>query len=121
MAANARPAQGFLHPLGIGYGAGQDDIVLHKHSSFLSYSMGMGEKGVKAEARENAPPEGRAQRLIWNLCAYAERRSTSATAWAAMPEPSPVKPRPSSVVALTLTRSASIPRAAAMFSAIWAL
>ena len=44
--------------------------------------------------------------------------SRSTTAWAAMPEPSPVKPSPSSVVALTLTCSASIPKAEAMFSAI---
>lgn len=44
--------------------------------------------------------------------------STRATAWAAMPEPSPVKPRPSSVVALTLICSASTPSAAAMFRSI---
>lgn len=45
--------------------------------------------------------------------------SSRTTAWAAMPEPSPVKPSPSSVVAFTLTCSGSIPRAAARFSAIW--
>ena len=45
-------------------------------------------------------------------------RSSSATAWAAIPEPSPVKPRCSSVVAFTFTRSASVPRAAERFASI---
>ena len=42
--------------------------------------------------------------------------SMRATAWAAMPSPSPVKPRCSSVVALTLTASTCSPKAAASFS-----
>ena len=37
------------------------------------------------------------------------------TAWAAMPSPVPVKPSPSSVVALTLTASISTPHAEAIF------
>ena len=41
--------------------------------------------------------------------------SMSAMAWAAMPEPSPVKPRRSSVVAFTLTLASSMPRAPARF------
>ena len=36
-------------------------------------------------------------------------------AWAAMPEPSPVKPRRSSVVAFTLTWETSSPSASARF------
>ncbi len=45
-------------------------------------------------------------------------RSIRHTAWAAMPSPLPVKPRPSSVVAFTLTASAEMPSALAMFSRI---
>ena len=41
--------------------------------------------------------------------------SISATAWAAMPRPSPVKPRCYSVVAFTLTASNGRPKASAMF------
>ena len=41
--------------------------------------------------------------------------SMRATAWAAMPSPSPVKPKCSSVVALTLTASTGIPKASASF------
>ena len=52
-----------------------------------------------------------------HLCGYLII-SSSATACAAMPEPSPVKPRPSSVVAFTFTCSGSIFNAAARFSAI---
>ena len=44
--------------------------------------------------------------------------SIRATAWADMPEPSPVKPRCSSVVALTLTQPGPMARAAARFSCI---
>ncbi len=47
--------------------------------------------------------------------------SINATACAAMPEESPVKPSFSSVVALTLTRSAGMPMWAARFSRIWGM
>ena len=40
-------------------------------------------------------------------------------AWAAIPWPAPVNPRPSSVVALTLTWSLESPSASAIFSAIF--
>lgn len=47
---------------------------------------------------------------------YSSISSSRHTAEAAMPSPLPVKPRPSSVVAFTLTRAASTPQAAARFS-----
>ena len=55
-----------------------------------------------AGRREQGPPQ------FW-------RSTRRATAWAAMPSPVPVKPRPSSVVAFTLTFVTEIPRSAAIF------
>lgn len=47
--------------------------------------------------------------------------SSSATACAAIPSPLPVKPRRSSVVAFTLTRSAGIPSVSAILRSICAV
>ena len=93
-----------LHPLGIGHRAGDNQIVLHRHSSSLPILWSGGADVRKGRARGTSFFQG--------------SRSSSATAWAAMPELSPVKPRCSSVVAFTFTRSASVPRAAERFASI---
>ena len=56
------------------------------------------------------PPSGGPKQAVQ----YSSRQ----TAWAAMPSPLPVKPRPSSVVAFTLTWEAAIPQAFASYSRI---
>src|SRR5690606_34715394 len=55
----------------------------------------------------------RAQHRRAECSVHAGRRSSSATAWAAMPSPRPVKPRRSLVVALTLTAPTPTSRSAA--------
>ena len=110
-ASNPRSADSPLHPLGIGDRAGKDQIVFHRHSSSLSIlckSPDSVRPISSAQTKKETPKRFFSQSIF----------SIRTTACAAIPEPSPVKPSPSSVVAFTFICSTSIPSAAARFSAI---
>ena len=73
-----------------------------------------GRDGEIADAENRGDDGGNSQDVSCPVASLPEGNLTVAIAWAAMPSRRPVKPRPSVVVALTLTRSMSIYRISAI-------
>ncbi len=86
---------------------GKQILALHSICDWSDYNYG--------PAHSNPPSVLVTGYAVGSPFDYFLVSSTRHTAWAAMPSPEPVKPRPSSVVALTLTLPAGMPQTAAIF------